>query len=182
MRLINQWVLLAMLCTSASFVMPSSADDDAARPANAAGAKDDSKAAAADKADKEVVPREQRIADYLTGSRFIGSYSIDSKGFGALKEEAYTISKVEKLPEADRYRLTARIQYGDTDGEFPMELSILWAGNTPVITLDQVWIPGLGTFSARVLIHQNRYSGTWDHDAVGGHLFGRIEKVPADPK
>jgi hypothetical protein len=124
--------------------------------------------------------REQRIVNYLTGSRFIGSYSIDSQGFGALKEEAYTISKVEKLPEADAYRLTARIQYGDTDGEFPMDLKILWAGNTPVITLDQVWIPGLGTFSARVLILKNRYSGTWDHDAVGGHLFGRIEKVAGE--
>lgn len=145
------------------------ADEDTTKPTGPNGA------------DSAELSREQRIVNYLTGSRFIGSYSIDSKGFGALKEEAYTISKVEKLPEADAYRLTARIQYGDTDGEFPMDLKILWAGNTPVITLDQVWIPGLGTFSARVLILKNRYSGTWDHDAVGGHLFGRIEKV-ADEK
>jgi len=126
-------------------------------------------------------PREQRIANYLTGAKFLGSFSVDSKGVGDLKEEAYTISKCEKLPEADMYRLTARIKYGDTDGEFPMDLKILWAGNTPVITLDQVWIPGLGTFSARVLILNGRYAGTWDHDAVGGHLIGRIEKEPAKP-
>jgi hypothetical protein len=130
---------------------------------------------------KTELPREQRIANYLTGSKFVGSFSVDSQGFGQLKEEAYTISKVEKLPEADSYRLTARIQYGETDGEFPMDLKILWAGNTPVITLDQVWIPGLGTFSARVLILKDRYAGTWDHDAVGGHLFGRIEKAEAKP-
>lgn len=131
--------------------------------------------------EKAELPREQRIANYLTGAKFLGSFSVDSKGFGALKEEAYTISKCEKLPEADMYRLTARVKYGDTDGDFPMDLQILWAGNTPVITLDNVWIPGLGTFSARVLILNGRYSGTWDHDAVGGHLFGRIEKDAAKP-
>jgi hypothetical protein len=127
------------------------------------------------------LPREQRIANYLTGAKFVGSYTIDSKGLSDAKEETYTISKAEKLPAEDMYRLTARIQYGDTDGEFPMELKILWAGNTPVITLDQVWIPGLGTFSARVLILNGRYSGTWDHDAVGGHLIGRIVKEPTAP-
>ena len=44
----------------------------------------------------------------------------------------------------------------------------------PVITLDNLWIPGMGRFSSRVLIHDGRYSGTWSHDEVGGHLFGRI--------
>ena len=127
------------------------------------------------------LPREQRIANYLTGAKFVGSYTIDAKGLRDPKEEIYTISKAEKLPEADMYRLTARIQYGDTDGEFPMDLKILWAGNTPVITLDKVWIPGLGTFSARVLILNGRYAGTWDHDAVGGHLIGRIVKEPIAP-
>jgi len=53
----------------------------------------------------------------------------------------------------------------------------LWSGNTPVITLDNLWIPGMGTFSARVLIHQGRYAGTWSHGDKGGHLFGRIEKA-----
>ena len=127
------------------------------------------------------LPREQRIANYLTGAKFVGSYTIDAKGLRDPKEETYTISKAEKLPAEDMYRLTARIQYGDTDGEFPMELKILWAGNTPVITLDKVWIPGLGTFSARVLILNGRYAGTWDHDAVGGHLIGRIVKEPVAP-
>ncbi len=105
---------------------------------------------------------------------------IDGQGFGNLNDETYTIAKCEKLPEPDAYRLTAKIKYGETDGEFPMDLKIVFAGNTPVITLDQVWIPGLGTFSSRVLVHQGRYSGTWDHDAVGGHLFGKIE--PASDK
>jgi hypothetical protein len=176
MSVLNRWMWVGLFTATLLAVHTVTADDDAAAK-NIAETKSESPSA-----DEAAAPREQRIANYLTGAKFIGSYSIDSKGFGALKEEAYTISKVEKLPEADRYRLTARIQYGDTDGEFPMDLSILWSGNTPVITLDQVWIPGLGTFSARVLIHKDRYSGTWDHDAVGGHLFGRIEKAADGPK
>jgi hypothetical protein len=170
MRTVTRWLWVAFVASTLVPTSPAPAEEK------------DSEKASAEATAEDTAPREQRIANYLTGSRFIGSYSIDSKEIGPLKEEAYTISKVEKLPEADRYRLTARIQYGDTDGEFPMDLQILWAGNTPVITLDQVWIPGLGTFSARVLIHKDRYSGTWDHDAVGGHLFGRIEKAATDPK
>ncbi len=124
----------------------------------------------------EELPREQRLANYLTGAKFVGAFTTDRSGPGKQKEESYTISKCEKLPEADMYRLTAKIKYGDTDGEFPIDLKILWSGDTPVITLDQLWIPGLGTFSARVLILNGRYAGTWDHGPVGGHMFGRIEK------
>ncbi len=121
--------------------------------------------------------REQRIVEYLSGSKFVGRYTMDSDEGGAGKPESYTISKVDKLPEPDLYRLTSRIQYGETDTEVPIDLKILWSGNTPVITLDNIWIPGMGTFSARVLVHQGRYAGTWSHGDKGGHLFGRIEKA-----
>jgi hypothetical protein len=43
--------------------------------------------------------------------------------------------------------------------------------------LDNVAIPGLGTFDARVIIDGNRYAGTWTHGEVGGHMFGKIEKI-----
>lgn len=121
--------------------------------------------------------REQRIAEYLSGSKFVGRYTTDHDDSGAAKPESYTIGQVEKLPEPDLYRLTTRIQYGETDTEVPIDLKILWSGNTPVITLDNLWIPGMGTFSARVLVHQGRYAGTWSHGDKGGHLFGRIEKA-----
>ena len=55
-----------------------------------------------------------------------------------------------------------------------MPLQVQWAGTTPVITLTNVLIPGLGTFSSRVVIYKNKYAGTWTHGDVGGHLFGTI--------
>ncbi len=120
--------------------------------------------------------REQKLADYLSGATFAGKFTIDGKEDSLPKTEQYTISKCEKLPEPDMYRLTARIKYGEVDSEVPLDIKILWSGSTPVITLDSFWIPGMGTFGARVLIHSGRYAGTWQHDAVGGHMFGRIEK------
>lgn len=116
-----------------------------------------------------------RLAAYLNGCKFVGKFTLD--GQDSAKTEEYTISKCEKLPETDMYRLTARIKYGDFDSELPLDLPIHWSANTPVITLDNFWIPALGTFSARVLLHGDRYAGTWQHGEKGGHLFGKIEKL-----
>ena len=149
---------------------PASKDQagDAGRPPTAKTAKDPS--------NKEKQDRELRLAKYLTGAKFLGNFTIEGKSDALPKPEAYTISKCEKLPQPDMYRLTARIKYGEIDSEVPLDLKILWAGRTPVITMDAFWIPGMGTFGARVLIHAGRYAGTWQHDDVGGHLFGVIKK------
>tara|TARA_R110002049_G_scaffold47902_1_gene138350 strand:+ start:37865 stop:38395 length:531 start_codon:yes stop_codon:yes gene_type:complete len=120
--------------------------------------------------------REEKLAEYLSGAKFSGRFTLEGRPDAAPKAEEYTISKCEKLPAENMFRFTARIKYGDTDQEVPMDLKVLWSGQTPVITLDSFWIPGMGTFSARVLIHSDRYAGTWQHDEKGGHLFGRIIK------
>ncbi len=122
--------------------------------------------------------RRARLARYLTGATFEGGFSVDGRENATLTTESYTITSCEPLAEEDRYRMKVKIRYGDVDGEFPMDLDILWAGLTPVITLDSMAIPGLGTFSARVLIRNGRYAGTWQHGSKGGHLYGKI--TPAE--
>jgi hypothetical protein len=130
----------------------------------------------AQEAKEEEPSRDQKLANYLSGCKFVGKFTIDGKDDVDPKTEEYTISKCEKLPEPDMFRLTARIKYGEVDNELPLDIKILWSGNTPVITLDSFWIPAMGTFGARVLIHSDRYAGTWQHDEVGGHMFGKIVK------
>jgi len=71
----------------------------------------------------------------------------------------------------------ARVKYGKTDITLPMPLPIKWAGDTPVISMDKLSIPGLGTFSAHVVIDGDKYAGTWKHGKVGGHLFGKISRI-----
>jgi hypothetical protein len=120
--------------------------------------------------------REAEFAKAMTAVEFLGAFTVDGSAKDQeLKTESYTIRKVEKLPQEDLWRFVARVRYGETDVELPMDLPVKWAGGTPVITLDNVWLPGLGTFSARVVIHDQKYAGTWRHDEKGGHLFGVIK-------
>lgn len=168
---------IGTLCLAvASALVISSAVAVAQDPKPAAGDSGDAAAAAGPKDGKQA-DRGQRLAKYLSGARFVGKFTVEGKEDASPKTEEYTISKCEKLDQPDMYRLTARIKYGEVDSEVPLDLKILWAGNTPVITMDAFWIPGMGSFGARVLIHSDRYAGTWQHDEVGGHLFGVIKKA-----
>ena len=51
-----------------------------------------------------------------------------------------------------------------------------------MITLTRIAIPGLGTFSSRVVIYDGMYAGTWQHGDVGGHLYGTISRAEEEPK
>jgi len=56
----------------------------------------------------------------------------------------------------------------------------VWAGDTPVITLDNMTVPGFGAFTARVMIFEGRYTGIWDGAGHGGVMVGTITKQQAD--
>lgn len=114
-----------------------------------------------------------KFKNLLTGAKLSGQFTIDGKPMNDLHEETYEIEKVEKL-EGDTWVITARIKYGKNDLSFPVPLEVKWAGTTPVLTLDNMTIPGFGTFGARVVFHKDKYAGTWQHDDVGGHMFGKI--------
>jgi hypothetical protein len=119
--------------------------------------------------------QEQKFAERMSGVALIGSFTVDGREGGA-KPERYEIESAKKLRD-DYWVITARIQYGKNDVKVPVTVKVLWAGDTPMISLTDLTIPGLGTFTSRVLFHDDRYAGTWQHDDVGGHLFGRIEKI-----
>ena len=125
---------------------------------------------------------EKRLVEDLSNVVFAGNYSVTREGKETPAEmEKYTITRVSKVKD-DLWLFVVRLQYGKRDLTIPMTLQVKWAGDTPVITLTNLTIPGLGTFTSRVLIYGDRYAGTWQHDKTGGHLWGRIEKVnkPAD--
>ncbi|MBW3597329.1 MAG: hypothetical protein KY475_08645 [Planctomycetes bacterium] len=116
-----------------------------------------------------------KFKETLNNATLVGNFTVLGQDEQTLRPEEYTISSVQKLDEGDYWLFKARIKYGDTDRTIPMPLEVKWAGTTPVITLDNVTIPGLGTFDARVVIHDNQYVGTWRHGEKGGQLFGVIE-------
>jgi hypothetical protein len=94
----------------------------------------------------------------------------------AAREDRYTIGKVSKASD-DYWILQARVQYADKDVTIPVTVRVVWAGDTPVITLDKVALPGLGTYSARVLIHRGFYAGTWFGTNYGGVMSGQVIKT-----
>jgi hypothetical protein len=120
---------------------------------------------------------EKQFAETMSGATLVGHFTegavtADTK----LPEERYTIGKVSKLKD-DYWLIQTRIQYGEHDLTIPVPVRVLFAGDTPVITLDDIPVPGLGSFTARVLVFQGEYAGTWKGKNHGGHLFGRIEKA-----
>ncbi|MBX3418172.1 MAG: hypothetical protein KF851_11260 [Pirellulaceae bacterium] len=150
-----------------------SAQDDTSPPSHAAVASPSPSGSATDEQIKA-------FSEALNEVKFIGNFSVHGRDQAPLGKEEYFILSAVKLPEADRWVITARIKYGNTDMTVPMTMDVKWADETPVITVDNMTIPGYGTFDARVLVHDGQYAGTWRHGEVGGHLMGRIEKLTPD--
>jgi hypothetical protein len=123
---------------------------------------------------------EKKFQESLSGATLVGRFTIvGEKDAGGGKPERYTITRLTKLKD-DYWLFVARIQYGDHDVTAPLPLRVIWSGDTPVITVDQVPVPGIGSYSARVMIDNGKYAGTWSGKDHGGHLYGVLEKEAKD--
>jgi len=130
--------------------------------------------------DEETKARFAAFTEQMFKSVMIGTFTVDRDDSSQRRPERYEISKVVKLDRPNVWSFFARIKYGDHDVTVPVPVQVLWAGSTPVITVDNLTIPGMGTFDARVLIADNKYAGTWRHGEVGGLMFGRITKQDSE--
>jgi len=116
---------------------------------------------------------EKEFSEKLTGSVLVGAFTVDGNADKPPRAERYEIKSVTKLKD-DVWIFTARAKWGGADVTLPFPVRVLWAGDTPMVSLTDVSIPGLGTFTARVLFYRDHYAGTWWHGEVGGNQFGRI--------
>ena len=126
--------------------------------------------------------REQKLQTMLEGARLVGQFSVVGMGAGAPppKPEQYAVSRLERDAEG-RWVFNVSMSYAAQQHTMPVPVTIEWAGDTPMITLTEQTIPGLGTFSARVLLYDGLYAGTWKHGQFGGHMWGRIESGGSIP-
>lgn len=121
-----------------------------------------------------------KLKDTLTGAKLTGNFTIIGKDEKPPAPEAYWIVSAQKVDGSDLWLLKARIKYANKDITLPVPIEIQWAGDTPVMTMTDMAIPGLGDkFSTRVVIYDGMYSGTWAHGPVKGHLYGTITKDDA---
>lgn len=123
---------------------------------------------------------EKQFADTLTGAVLEGSWQMASgeglEGRAPLSEartDRYEISQVQKVKD-DQWLIGARVQYGDKDVVLPVPVRVVWAEDVPIITVDETFLPGLGRYAARVMIHRGYYSGIWHGTNYGGVMSGRV--------
>jgi hypothetical protein len=117
---------------------------------------------------------EAKFKATLTKATMAGRWcSIKEGVLGPEKADKYTIVGVTKLG-GDNWAINARIQYNNKDFVAPIPVQVKWAGDTAVIIVDKIPMPGGGTYSARVLIYDHTYAGTWNGGDYGGLLNGVI--------
>jgi hypothetical protein len=122
---------------------------------------------------------EQAFVELMKGSQLTGKFTVDGRD-GDAKTDSYRINAVSKVKD-DNWIVHSRIKYGEFDVVVPIPVRMHWAGDTAVLSVTDLAIPGLGEgFSSRLLFDGQRYAGTWAHGEVGGHMWGKIEKQPAD--
>jgi len=93
---------------------------------------------------------DRKFEEMMKGVTLVGRSTrlSDDKVVG---EEKYVIEGISKMA-GDTWLFRARLQYGGRDIPVPLPVTIKWAGDTPVITLTDLSIPGMGTYTARVLL------------------------------
>lgn len=116
--------------------------------------------------------RERAFEQMMTNVSLVGrSTSFDREGITG--KEEYVIERVSRIA-GDRWLFHTTMKLGSRQLTVPIPITVLWAGDTPVITLTDFSIPGMGSYSARVLLFRDHYAGTWTGAEGGGHVFGDI--------
>lgn len=159
-------LLLAIICISPAFVAAQQKDAAQQSEATDIGSAPDQKAL-------------DNLKKFLTGSKWNGTFTMRETD-GKLHTEEYEVVSAEREPTGDNWVLMSKIRYMKKDFKVAVPLSIKWVDRTPMIVMDQVTLPGAGTFDARVIIRKGMYAGTWAHGKVGGHLFGEITTAAAE--
>jgi hypothetical protein len=150
-------------------------DDDSPKPAD--GQKPSQPTAAEQASQEAAAARGKAEADFselLTGATLVGNFTTDSDQpvdpAKLLRPDRYELATVNKV-KGDVWLFV----YVHRGVPLPLTMKVLWAGKTPVLTLDEFTIAGMGTYSARLMFHGDRYAGTWQHGKAGGLMFGKIE-------
>jgi hypothetical protein len=120
---------------------------------------------------------EKQFQDAMNNVTMVGQSTVD--GNPAVHEDRYVIERVSKVKD-DLWNFDARMNYHGKEVKVAMPLPVKWAGDTAVISLTNFAFPGLGSYTARVVIYDGNYAGTWSASPThGGKVFGKIVKNDA---
>lgn len=130
-----------------------------------------------DPVDGPTAEQEKEFSEKLSDTTLTGRFTFDDRMNQIPKPERYEIKSVTKAV-GNLWTFMVRIKYGKVDATLPVTVPIAWADGTPMVSLKDAMIPGMGGgFSAHVIFEGDRYAGTWQHNSKGGHMFGTIAKT-----
>jgi hypothetical protein len=119
---------------------------------------------------------ERQFEAMLNNATLVGRFTADGAE-GTPREDRYSLGTVKHVA-GDMWVITAKIGRGQQ--AFPLPIPVKWAGDTPVISVTNFGIPGMGSYTARVVFYNDHYAGFWsagpDHQ---GTMYGRVERAPA---
>ncbi len=114
----------------------------------------------------------KKFQEMMTGATLVGHSTLSNRE-GMSGEERYSIDRISRIG-SEAWLFQTRMKLGSHEVPLPIPVVIKWAGDTPVITLTDLSIPGFGTYTARVVLYRDQYAGTWSGKNYGGQLFGKI--------
>jgi len=117
---------------------------------------------------------DRQFEQMLDGATLVGQSTTTGRE-GLSGEERYVIESVTRL-SGHTWFVKSRFKYATHDVPILIPVQVHWAGDTPVLGLTDFRIPGMGTFSARVVFYRDQYAGAWSAEKYGGQLFGRLER------
>jgi hypothetical protein len=122
---------------------------------------------------------ERQFAERMRNVTMVGTFTIDGRQKRDPEPDRYEIASVEKVGD-NLWRFNAKMDCCGVGGSgvIPIVVPMQFSGDTAMIMMTDTSLPGLGTFTVRVIFYGDRYAGTWQHGDVGGHMSGRIEKSP----
>ena len=121
---------------------------------------------------------ERDFTERMQNVVLVGHFTIEGRETGG-SPERYEIARAVKVGD-DRWRFDVHMIYGSVDATLPVVVPIVWAGDTPMVSITDLTIPTLGTFTARVFFYDDRYGGSWQHGQVGGLMYGEIEPMDSN--
>jgi len=126
----------------------------------------------------ELNAAEKQFQEMLSNVTMEGYFTVGDSA--ETRPDKYIIERVTKIKE-DVWRFEARVLYNGKDFKAAVPVPVKWAGDVPVLTLSNYSIPGQGIFSARILMYNGMYAGTWGAQDHGGKMFGKIVKIAPPP-
>lgn len=95
-------------------------------------------------------------------------------------DDSYRIARVEK-GEGGKWSVISVFTVQNKPVEFPIAASVKFAGDTAVLILDDVRAgPGKSNWSARIMFHDDVYTGRWWETANrehGGTIAGTVTRA-----